>query len=156
MSVLQKRSLFDYFGLPERHGKVPKTSAAAAGSSCPEPQDLTSETSSGHAATTILASDSGRSIDPGAGASSSRDLSPVMFSPVVAPSSVQSSEDIPVPKFPWRKFSNPDDIYKLIPQDDPYWKEDSCHHEDCWCANCVIVTDRDDVSPPFWYEGSRT
>eukprot|EP00435_Cladocopium_sp_Y103_P054379 s1635_g17.t1 len=150
MSVSQKRSLFDYFGLPERDGKMPKTSAAAAGRSCLEPQDLSSETSSGHAA-----SDSGRSSDPGAGASSSRDLSPV-FSPVVVPSSLQSSEDIPVPKYPWRKFSNPDDIYKLIPKDDPYWKEDSCHHEDCWCEYCVIVTDRDDVSPPFWYEGSRT
>lgn len=39
----------------------------------------------------------------------------------------------------YKKYSNPDDVYKFIPRDDPYWSEDSQHELECTCYCCEAI-----------------
>ena len=129
---MSKRSLFSYFGCPERDAKVQKGKEPAAGCRS-EPPSGSSPASEPDAAA-VAPANSGREVATGRSFTSPR-----------AASSVEVEGELPsspVQKYPFRKFSHPDDIYKYIPRDDPYWMEDTCHHEDCWCEYCVIICDK--------------
>lgn len=147
---MPKRTLFGWFGLPERAAKLPKNQATEGSLTSSEPE-LTSGVSSEHSAEW-----------DGHGSASSSSVTDLL-----AGSSTTSSIPEPEPwrrpfriraepKYAFRKFANPDDIYKYIPRDDPYWTEDSCHHEDCFCKYCVIIFDKDADKDLFWDETSSS
>lgn len=134
---MPKRTLFGFFGFPERATKLPKNQVTEA-----------SLASSGAEHISGVSSEQAAETDGSDRGSSSS------VTELLAASSTTSSIHEPEPwrrpfriraepKYPFRKFTNPDDIYKYISKDDPYWTEDSCHHEDCFCKYCIIVFDKD-------------
>lgn len=142
--LMAKRTLFAHFGLPERAAKLPKQ--GDAGESEPMFQAIPGGADPGASASLgeRAERDNGAASDHTATASVVDSTPSSGDEPWRRPFRIVAEQ-----RYPFRKFENPDDVYNFIPRDDPYWMEDSCHHEDCFCHYCVIVYDKgeDDSAP---------